>query len=341
MRLRSGRIWYTPGFAGDRKGFEKWPALRRSIEGSQSTPILGSGLTESLLGSSREIARRWADTYRFPMAPQDREDLPQVAQYLAVNQNKRFPREELRDYLRGEIVRRYGDGLPAEMRGSPLDQLVGAVGAQRRARDPAEPHRILARLPYRVYITATPFSLLESALIEAGKSPVVELCRWNKDLVQLPSICDDRESKYTPDVQHPLVYHLFGHLQQPGSVVLTEDDYFDYLMGVTTYKKLIPPIVKRCLVDTSLLFLGFHMDDWKFRVLFRLIMNLEGGGKRDEYTHAAVQIDPEDEGRILEPERARSYLEEYLGGGDISIYWGSVEDFMKDLMDRWQVAGVA
>ena len=32
MRLKSGRIWYVPGFGDERKGFEKWPALIRSIE---------------------------------------------------------------------------------------------------------------------------------------------------------------------------------------------------------------------------------------------------------------------------------------------------------------------
>ncbi|MCP4372700.1 MAG: CHAT domain-containing protein, partial [Deltaproteobacteria bacterium] len=75
MRLKSGRLWYTPGFAGEKGGLEKWPALIRNIKRGRATPILGMGLTESLLGSTREIAQRWADTYHFPMAPHDREDL--------------------------------------------------------------------------------------------------------------------------------------------------------------------------------------------------------------------------------------------------------------------------
>jgi len=31
MRLRSGRIWYVPGFASDPKGFSRWPALLSTI----------------------------------------------------------------------------------------------------------------------------------------------------------------------------------------------------------------------------------------------------------------------------------------------------------------------
>jgi hypothetical protein len=81
------------------------------------------------------------------MEPHDRDDLPQVAQYLAVNQDPQFPRDELIAYARQEIVRRYRADLPVELRDAPLDQLVEAVGAQRRAHDPTEAHRVLAELP--------------------------------------------------------------------------------------------------------------------------------------------------------------------------------------------------
>ena len=47
----------------------------------------------------------------------------------------------------------------------------------------------------------------------------------------------------------------------------------------------------------------------------------------------AVQIDPE-EGRIQEPEGARRYLESYFQDADISIYWGSADDFAAELHER-------
>jgi hypothetical protein len=80
------------------------------------------------------------------------------------------------------------------------------------------------------------------------------------------------------------------------------------------------------------------MDDWDFRVLFRSLMSQEGRGRRRKYAHVAVQIDPE-EGRIQEPERARRYLESYFQGADISIYWGSVEDFAREIQQRWESEG--
>jgi len=321
-------MWYVPGFARDKHEFEQWPAILRSIDRGRCTPILGPGLLESMLGSTREIARRWAETYRFPMASHSRDDLPQVAQYLAVNLGPRFPPEELDEYLRKELNARYGAILPADARRGNLDGLIAAVGQHRQAHDPAEPHRVLAQLNAPLYLTTNPDRLLATALTAAGKAPQVALCPWN-EAVERSEMRDDWE----PDAQHPLVYHLFGQLSQPDSIVLTEDDYFDYLIGVTRNADLIPGVVRRALADTALLFLGFHLDDWAFRVLFRSIIQQEGGSRRHRYAHVAVQVDPE-EGEFLEPERARRFLEQYFQEDDIRIYWGNAEDFLRDLLVR-------
>ena len=77
-----------------------------------------------------------------------------------------------------------------------------AVGAQRRAHDPAEPHQVLAGLPLPIYITTDATNLLAEALTAAGKEPQVELCRWNDDLAQLPSIYDT-EPNYDPTTSGP------------------------------------------------------------------------------------------------------------------------------------------
>lgn len=332
MRLTSGRIWYVPGFGDDRQGFERWPTLQRSISRGPCTPILGAGLNEPLLGSPRETARRWAEMYHFPMAPHEKDDLPHVAQFLAVNQGQRFPRDELAESMRQEILRRYGNQIGNDVRKASLDELITAVGKWRRQSDPAEPNRVLARLPFPIYITTNPDNLLEDALAEAGKEPQSELCPWNDEIEELPSIYKD-DPNYRPEAQRPLVYHLFGRLRNPESLVLTEDDYFDYLIRATSNKELIPKPVRRALSDAALLFLGFRLDDWNFRVLFRSIMSQEGGARRLKYAHVAAQIDPEED-RILEPKRARRYLESYFQDAQISIYWGTTEDFIRDLVSR-------
>ena len=94
------------------------------------------------------------------------------------------------------------------------------------------------------------------------------------------------------------------------------------------------------LTDSSLLFLGFPLESWTFRVLFRLIMTLEGCAKLKQYSHVGVQVDPEAHSQA-DVERARKYLESYFGAdrsagrgrGEprIDIYWGSAADFLKEL----------
>jgi hypothetical protein len=304
------------------------------------------------------------------MAPQHRDDLPQVAQYLSVNQSREFPRDELSRYLRTELLDEFGEELPEEYRGRrpeelSLRRLLSDAWRIRHASGIPDPYAVLAALPLRLYITTQPWNLLAEALQREGKSPRVEACRW-KELANddpwgvlddadtpdwafridddparrlaeagagWPSSVFERDRSYRPSTAEPLVYHLFGHHARPRSLVLTEDDYFDFLIGATRDKDLVPPGVRRAFVDSSLLFLGFRLDEWDFRVIYRLILSQEGD-RSNAYTNVAVQIDPE-EGRTVEPERARHYLESYFGGRNITIYWGSTESFVKELRDTW------
>jgi hypothetical protein len=339
MRLKSGRVWYVPGFSDDRQGFEKWPALMKRITKGQCTPIIGPGLNEPLLGSLREIARRWAERYHYPLAPHERESLPQVAQYLAINQDSSFPLDELEEYLKQEIRTQFCDDLPPELqtKSSSLTKMIDAIGSKRWAEKPSDPHRVLAQLPLSIYITTNVDNLLVLALKEAGRDPQVMICPWNEYIEQYETIYD-REPDYHPTVDRPLVYHLFGRMDEQDSIVLTEDNYFKFLIGVTGNKDLIPSAVRRALADTALLFLGFQMDEWNFRVLFHGILSQQGGSRRDRYSHIAAQIEPE-EGRILEPERARKYLESYyFNDAYISIFWGSAEDFVNELWRNWNLS---
>jgi CHAT domain/SIR2-like domain len=371
MRLRSGRIWYESGFGRTGERFDQFPALVHEITNHRCTPILGPGLSDQLLGSRQEMAQRWAKNFHFPMAPHSRDDLPQVAQYLAVSQSYEFPRDELSQYLRAALVEGYRDQLPQDyyrdrkIKDLPLNKLLSDVWRIRYPEGSLDPYSVLAKLPLPLYITTQPANLLAEALRAEGKDPQVEPCRWKRlddddpwderpgsdtpewafvvehdpDKYRVasragwPTSVFERDRSYRPDECRPLVYHLFGHLARRRSLVITEDDYFDFLIGITRDKDLVPSGVRRAFADSSLMFLGFRLDEWDFRVLFRSIVNQEGD-RRKEHTHVAVQIDPE-EGATIEPDRARTYLEKYFQGSNITIYWGSTESFIKQLHDAW------
>ena len=326
MCLKNGRIWwYTPGFTGEQPGFECWPSLISSIRRGKCTPILGSGLLETYTGAFRDLAREWAKVHHYPMAGDECEELPLVAQYLKVKQGQMFVREEFCGALKRGILRQYRE-IPADVAAGPLEQLISAAGAIRRQQETAEPHAILASLGLPVFLTTNPDNLLADSLTAAGRPPKIALFPRGDD----SDDSTDEARNFRPTKDAPLVYHLFGHLRDPLSIVLTQDDYFDYLIDVTRNNDIIPTSVRAGLTNSALLFLGFQLSDWDFRVFFRYIVNQRGGSKRETYKHVAVQIDPEQD-RFVEPESAQRYLESYFSGAEISIYWGRAEDFLKEL----------
>jgi hypothetical protein len=340
MRLRSGQIWYSAGIGGRSAGFFRWTSLLDSIRDGKCTPILGPGLSESLLGSRRELARRLARRPDVPLVLHERDDLPQVAQVLAIDQGSSdWAARTLVEQLREEMLDRYGSELPPELKDASLNRLVSSYVLRRQQGDENEPHRVLARLPFPIYVTTQAIDVLAESLRALNKEPRVSICQW-----ALEARPERFPKGYQPDKKHPLVYHAFGHADHRATLVLTEDDYFNYLIRMTGEGSRMPTVVKSALSGTSLLFLGFQVDDWNFRVLFHSIMSMEGGGARSRYLHVAVQVEPDEEG-LMRQDRARHYLEIYFQGyqdqlRNISVFWGSVEDFVAELRSQAEANGV-
>lgn len=336
MRLRSGRIWYVPGVGEEGEEFEKWNAILTSAQSKQLTPILGAGLYEPLLGSWRDLATFMADEHGFPLSAFYRDALPQVTQYLQVTQDVNTLFAELIGYFRKGIQTRFPTGLSKELKSDQADlqALMSFAGQQLRKNDPNEQHQVLAKLKLPIYITTNADNLMADALKEAGADPKVEICPWS-DRFYAPSVFEG--GSYNPSPEQPLVYHLFGHLSVPDSMVLTEDDYFDFLRGVTSNKDLIPPRVRSAMTNAATMYIGFQLDDWSFRVFFHAMINPETSKMRARFSHIGVQVEL-DETRNISPQRARKYLEKYFGDSEITIFWGSSADFLAELNKRLKPA---
>jgi len=331
LRLKSGRLWYEPGFAGEEDQFKKWRSIAGSVRQGRSVPILGPDVGEHLYGTARERADRLAAAHGFPLEPHDRSDLAKVTQYLSITESRQYARDAVADQLKAEIRRRH----PA-LADEP--KLFEAVVKSRTGDD--DPFRILAGLEAPIYVTASADPVLLLSLLAAGRKPKPLYCKWRKTRDNHPA-----EPPYdgVPQPESPVVYYPFGVSRkgEEDSLVLTEDDFLDYLIAAADYK-LIPTVVRGTLVRSSLLFLGFTLDDLAFRVLFRLIMSLDGSSQLGDYAHVGVQVDPEAHS-LIDVERARDYLAQYFGTGRdtprIDIYWGTTADFLKELRD--QLAAIA
>jgi len=341
-RLRSGRLWHVPTFfsAGSQQegaDFDQWKSMTSFIQVGQCTPILGPGLLEPLLGSRREIARRWAKEHDYPLSPDDQDDLPRVAQYILTRYDPSYLILEFNKALRRGLIEHYHSVLPEEWLTNEIWDPETLLRALQRSADylgedgPNPVYRRLAELPSPIYITTNPGDTLEQALLQNNKKPQIRLCPWNSELANEARAWWFYDDVPTPE--KPLVYHLFGHYKVPESLVLTEDNYLDFLIGLTENKDIVPDFVRGALADHVLLFLGFQIDDWNFRVFFRSLMTQQGSRRRIYKNHLAAQIEPE-ENRIQNPERARRFLKKYFAPGKVSIYWGSALDFLNDLAQR-------
>jgi len=199
--------------------------------------------------------------------------------------------------------------------------------------EPDDPLRILAGLPIPVYLTTSYHDFMEAALVASGRKPRSEICYWREDLeFDIPSVLDD-DSDYSPSEEEPLVFHLLGREVLPASMVLSEDDFFDFLVRVSQDSELLPPRINQALADSVLLLLGFRPEGWDFRVLLRGIIKTKPVGRRPK--SISIQLPPSVEDDKKRLPNLRSYLEEFFKGNKFDIYWGDVASFAKELRDHW------
>jgi hypothetical protein len=109
---------------------------------------------------------------------------------------------------------------------------------------------------------------------------------------------------------------VLGRLEDEKSLVLSEDDYFEWLRRWTNNDPEVPSYVLRALKDFPLLLLGYRVDDWDFRFVFQSVKS-SGASSADNH-HVAVQLSPASE--TIDPEAAQSYLERFLGSDKIEVY---------------------
>ena len=189
-RLVEGRVWFTGGLSVDDVDFA-WKQLVTQIKYGKCVPILGSGLLEPFVGSTRELANRLAAANGYPMALSGREDLPQVAQFLKTIDNAYLTRMGVVKEMAEAVRRRWPElNLPPASDDDPAAdlrvKLVAAWRAYQQDR-PFEPHRYLAGVrQIKKFITTNPDDLMEESLKAAGRLPRVVICRWDGAADDIP-----------------------------------------------------------------------------------------------------------------------------------------------------------
>lgn len=276
-----------------------WDILIQRIRDKKCTPFLGAGACYGVLPLGGDIAREWAKQHDYPL--EDASNLISVAQFLALKNDRMFPKEQ--------IVKMFKDSKSPDYS------------------DPTEPHHVLASLPLPIYVTTNYDNFMTQALLRQDKDARQELCRWNRYVKDLPSAFDNG---FIPTTANPVVFHLHGHNPVAESLVLTEDDYMDFLVNISGDEKLIPPLIQKAFTGTSMLFIGYRIADWNFRVLLRSLSRyMELSLQR---THFAVITPPAASDDLRA--KAQDYLSEYYENIDVRVYWGTAADFVSELRQR-------
>jgi hypothetical protein len=214
-----------------------------------------------------------------------------------------------------------------------LTELIAAVGWQNlTSDDPNEVHNVLASLDLPLYLTTNVDSCMTEALAAKGREPSREICPWNENLDGTPSSFED-DPNYEPTGEAPLVYHLFGNDQAVDSLVLTEDNYLDFLVQTAAEPERIPSYVWAALTNSSLMFIGYSLNDWEFRVVMRGLVATRQ--QRRRFKHVAVQLELADM-EATDTEAVQSFLQEYFLGAEINVYWGSLPQFVAELREHWE-----
>jgi len=301
-----------------------WKILLKRIEAKTCTPFIGAGACAGTLPLGADIAREWAKDTNYPFPLSDTGDnLSRVAQFWALS-DPIAPKEDIQSRFKPIKHPNFSDN---------------------------EPHALLADLQLPIYITTNYDNFMVEALRTRHKrnskldpcEPQRELCRWNK-IIEEETVSifgtDEEKTNYVPTVEKPLVYHLHGHYDTPQSMVLTEDDYLDFLVNLSRENQtVLPPAIRTAMSKTSLLFIGYSLSDWNFRVLFRTLVGSEAA--THSYPSIAVQLTPSDlvddseEGKI----QAQEYMQKYFGTiqkNQVKVYWGKATEFTSELRERWE-----
>ncbi len=336
MRLRSGLLFGQRGqILGERAdGF--WDDLLYNIEMDECTPFLGPSVTAGLLPSPDELAQTLAFENHYPFA--DHDNLLKVAQYIGTMNNRRLRREALRTLTNGFKKRMDPLNASPASKGQEeeLAETIEAIwsGLSEQSLE-NEIHHQLAALNLPIYITTNFDNCMALALQRVrGSPPRREAVRW-RELLKKTAERPHYSLEPPASAENPVVVHLFGTDNDLLSMVLTEDDYLDYLATISRdHEYLLPTDVNEKLASSTLLFLGYRLEDMDLKVILRGLLthlDLEKWGM----PHVAVQLEGTVANQAEQKEVVR-FFQKYFSDSKIDVYWGSTQQFVADLYARWQ-----
>ena len=196
--------------------------------------------------------------------------------------------------------------------------------------EPSAVHRALAALPFPLILTTSHDRLMQDALTGAGKQPVP----YRYHLRGAPS--ENPEFVASGSAATPILYYLFGMLDEPESLVISENDLLDFLIGIVKRQPELPNRLTRELQrdGVTMLFVGFGIRHWYLRVLLKALIRVLPGRSSN-----AVAVEPLFDA-IDDSDRKQTVLF-YSRGARVEVFDGDWLAFLGELQQRLSAGGGA
>lgn len=338
---------------GGNKQLDPRESILQNISKGRVIPVISSSfrieqifhelIVEDDPGVVEQLVSQWAKFIEYPLP--DGYNLAQVAQYYFMQRNDDpSARTGILDFLKKFLWNMANTevdepalaaGLQNRIDAMRFSDLVDELDYPKFPEGTEDPLRLLARFPLPVYITTSQNDFIERALEAEGKTPHTQICFWSGEMANIRKEHHTLTGEFRASVTNPLVYHMYGLEEYPQTLVLSEDDYINFLISITadtnTLNPKIPLYLRRMVGEAQLVLIGYQLDSWDFRILFRLMKDF----RIDNFSPRGMLIQLHDKEKKNLNAKAIEYLKRYYGGKSFDIEWSRADHFVQDLWNEW------
>jgi hypothetical protein len=147
-------------------------------------------------------------------------------------------------------------------RSALVEEIKKAVQENKK---PSPALRALAELPFSLIITTNYDQLFERALRDMGKEPVIRI--YDKEAAEPTA------DYLNASIRAPFVFKLHGDIQEPESIVITDEDYIQFVLRMTDKDNFhpVPETFRYNFKRWPTLFVGYSLLDYNLRLLFKTL----------------------------------------------------------------------
>jgi hypothetical protein len=197
----------------------------------------------------------YPEEQRLPLGKDLAEKLADLCDY-----KKMFPEESSLDLQRVSLCYETTQGLG---RKKLVDFLADHLTTGKK---PSPALRMLAGLPFKIFVTTNYDGLLELALRKWDKDPYVIVYNPRSDK-------PTRDMEEDPTAKRPLLFKMHGDLDHRESIVITDEDYITFVQRMSDKHSLYPVPETVCyrMQKWPTFFVGYSLRDYNLRLIFRTL----------------------------------------------------------------------